>query len=175
MVNQNPRLFCTISRATLLCVRRLFFLLSLLASPLCAQEQSASADGSVRVSVVINPDGSRTAYELDYANRRGSATTTGKDGKVREKIKYVLDENGRFARGSIFAPDGKFRFRATYKYDGAGHQTEEARTAKDGSSLGRIVYQYDSAGRQSGYATYDEKGNLIGQTSAAQPPPKAGH
>jgi YD repeat-containing protein len=127
----------------------------------------------VRVSVVLNPDGSRTVYETDAGNRKSVATTTGTDGKVREKIRYELDENGRFARGEVLGPKGEFRFKALYKYDANNHLSEEIHLAKDETVLGKIVFHYDAAGHQSGYSTYDGSGKLLGQTApASTPPPK---
>jgi YD repeat-containing protein len=124
----------------------------------------------VRVSVVLNADGSRTVYETDSATRKSTATTTEADGKVREKIRYELDANGRFLRGEVFGPKEQFRFRALYKYDGNGRLTEEIRQGKDGTGLGKLVFQYDAAGHQTGYIVYDEAGKLVGQTTAKASP-----
>ncbi len=129
------------------------------------------APGEVRVSVVLNVDGSRTAYQTDAANRRCVATTTGTNGKVRETINYDLDENGRFSRGEILGPKGEFRFHAVYKYDANNHLSEETHLAKDESAVGKIIFRYDAAGHQIGYSTYDGAGKLLGQTAAATPSP----
>jgi len=43
-------------------------------------------------------------YKFDDARHQAVATTTGPDGKVREKIRYELDDVGRFSSGLIFAP-----------------------------------------------------------------------
>src|SRR6184192_4142099 len=152
-------------------MRRLVFalLFSLTAAPLCAVAQEEN--GEVRVSVVLNADGSRTVYENDAANHKTVATTTGKDGKVREKIRYELDENGRFARAEVLGPKEQFRFFAQYKYDVSNHVVEETHFAKDQSVIGKIVFRYDAAGHQVGYSTYDGAGKLLGQTVAASPPP----
>jgi YD repeat-containing protein len=124
----------------------------------------------VRVSVVLNADGSRTVYETDSANRKSTATTTEADGKLREKIRYELGGNGRFLRGDVFGPKEQFRFRALYKYDADGRLTEEIREGKDGNGLGKIVFQYDATGHQTGYTVYDDAGKLLGQTSAKASP-----
>src|SRR4029453_14172350 len=87
----------------------------LAAAPLCALAQQDSGD--VRVSVILNADGSRTVYENDAANHKTVATTTGKDGKMREKIRYDLDENGRFLRGEVFGPKEQFLFFLKKKYE----------------------------------------------------------
>ena len=132
--------------------------------PLCTRAQEDN--GEVRVSVVLNADGSRTVYESNAANHKTVATTTGKDGKVREKIRYELDENGRFTRAEVLGPKDQFRFFAQYKYDGTNHLIEEIHFAKDQSVIGKIVFRYDAAGHQIGYSTYDGAGKLLGQTAA---------
>jgi YD repeat-containing protein len=137
---------------------------ALAAVPLCALAQQDSGD--VHVSVVLNADGSRTVYENDAANHKTVATTTGKDGKMREKIRYELDENGRFARAEVLGPKEQFRFFAQYKYDASNHVIEETHFGKGQSVIGRIVFRYDAAGHQTGYSTYDGAGKLLGQTVA---------
>jgi YD repeat-containing protein len=136
---------------------------------ICAHAQTPPRE--VRVSVVLNADGSRTSYETDAGNRKCVATTTGENGKVREKIKYDLDENGRFARGEVLGPKGEFRFNTLYKYDANNHLSEETHLAKDDTVLGKIVFRYDDAGHQTGYAAYDGAGRLLGQTTAASATP----
>src|SRR5437588_10605342 len=80
----------------------------LAAAPLCALAQQDSDD--VRISVVLNTDGSGTVYENDAANHKTVATTTFKDGQLREKIRWDLDEHARFLHGEVFAPKEQFRF-----------------------------------------------------------------
>jgi hypothetical protein len=140
------------------------FAILLLVFPFCARAQLDGSD--VRVSVVLNADGSRTVYENDAANHKTVATTTGKDGKMREKIRYELDENGRFARAEVLGPKEQFRFFAQYKYDASNHVIEETHFAKDQSVIGKIVFRYDAAGHQIGYSTYDGTGKLLGQSVA---------
>jgi hypothetical protein len=132
--------------------------------PLCALAQEDNSE--VRVSVVLNADGSRTVYETNAATHKTVATTTGKDGKLREKIRWDLDENGRFLRGEVFGPKEQFRFILQNKYDASNHLVEETHFAKDQSVIGKIVFRYDAAGHQIGYSTYDGAGKLLGQTVA---------
>jgi len=144
----------------------LLFAATALFSALAQDETS-----EVRVSVVLNADGSRTTYETNAATHKTVATTTSKDGKLREKISYDLDENGRFARAEISGPKEQFRFFAQYKYDGSNHLVEETHFGKDQSVIGRIVFRYDAAGHQIGYSTYDGSGKLLGQTAAPSASP----
>ncbi len=146
-----------------------FVLLFSLTNPFCAFAQEQSGD--VRVSVVLNADGSRTVYQANPANRKSVATTTGTDGKVSETIHYDLDEGGNFVRAEIFGPKDQFRFSAKYKYDASNHLTEETHFAKDQSVIGKMVFRYDAAGHQIGYSAYDGAGKLLGQTVAHTPSP----
>ncbi len=99
-----------------------------------AQLQDRAATDAVRVTVTINPDGSRTSYEFDPPNRKAVATTTTKAGKQQGQIRYELDEAGRFAAGEVFAGDGKFRFKTRYQIRcrrafARGNPTHETRRA----------------------------------------------
>jgi YD repeat-containing protein len=147
----------------------IWLLLATVSTNLAAQTQTPP--GEVRVSVVLNGDGSRTTYETDAANRKSTATTTAPNGKVREKITYDLDENGRYTRGEVVGAKGEFRFIALYKYDTSGHLVEETHLAKDDSVVGRIEFHYDAAGHGTGYSTYDGASRLLGQTTNATPAP----
>ena len=152
-------------------MRRLAFalLFGFTTIPFCALAQEDN--GEVRVSVVLNADGSRTVYETNAANHKTIATTTGKDGKLREKIRWDLDENGRFLRGEVFGPKEQFRFILQNKYDASNHLIEETHFGKDQSVIGKIVFRYDAAGHQIGYSTYDGAGKLLDQTVAPSPSP----
>ena len=141
------------------------FPLIVLAVPLSLFAQIDSSADAVRVSVLLNPDGSRTVYEADNPNHKSVATTTGPDGKVREKIRYDLDQSGRFLRGEVYGPKEQFRFFTKYRYDADNHLIEETHFAKDQSVIGKIVFRYDGTGRQIGYSSYDGAGRLLGQTT----------
>jgi hypothetical protein len=149
-------------------------LFGLCARCVVAQSNAPTPNDSVRVSVTLNEDGSRTTYEFDPPNHKATSTTTSRDGKPQGKIQYVLDDEGRFGSGRIFGPDGKFRFRSVYKYDAAGRLLEENQFGPDDQLVHKIRYTYDAAGKQSGYSVLDGSGKIIGQTSSpvAAPPAK---
>src|SRR5438034_920761 len=120
-VNKNNfTLFCpSLARPVkLLCQMISRALLSTLALAIClpfnhfsfAQAVSGS-DDTVRVTVSVNSDGSRTVYQFDNAKHEATATTTESDGKPRGKIVYQIDAAGRFASGVSFGPAGKFLFK----------------------------------------------------------------
>ena len=132
-----------------------------------------SGDADARVTVAINPDGSKTVYQKDGSGHQAIATTTGADGKAQGKIIYKLDSEGRYETGEVFAPNGTLRFVTRYRYNAAGRLVEETQLGKDKSVRGKIVYDYDTAGRPLGYATYDGEGKLLGRTSTKQPAPEA--
>jgi YD repeat-containing protein len=149
---------------------RMFSSLPLLASSLvlCLGAVSAfaqSADDAMRVTVTMNPDGSKTVYQTNGANHETIATTTGTDGKAGGKIIYQLDSAGRYQTGQVFAADGKLRFRTRYSYDEAGRLAEEIQLAKDDSVRHKIVYSYDAEGHPTGYLIYDGAGHLLGRTT----------
>ncbi len=125
-----------------------------------------TADNTVRVTVTVNPDGSKTVYQSSGANHQTIATTTGADGKGHGKIIYKLDDAGRYQSGQVFAANGALRFKTLYRYDAAGRLTQETQLAKDDSVRNKIVYSYDTKGHQTGYAIYDGDGRLIGRTTA---------
>src|SRR6476659_156438 len=143
---------------------------ALFASPsfLRAQLATASPD-EVRVTVSMNADGTRTTYEFDSLHRRATATTTGKDGKVVGKIRYVLDDTSRFASGGVYGPDDKLRFKTLYKYDAMGRLIQESQLGPDDALRNKIVYAYDKNGKQTGYTVYDANGKLLQQTPGAAP------
>jgi len=152
----------TIGCALILCAAKIVF----------SQSPARPENGAVRVTVSMNTDGSRTVYEFDDAQHKAIATTTGEDGKFREKIHYDIDEAGRFSSGTIFGPDGHLRFRSRYKYDSSGRLQEETQSAENGTLLHKIVYSYDPTGKRIGYSIFDANGKLVGSTFASSPSPK---
>jgi hypothetical protein len=135
-----------------------------------AQDATPTPD-SVRVTVSMNADGTRTTYEFDPPHHRALATTTTKEGRIVGKIRYTLDEAGRFASGEISGPDDQLRFKALYKYDTAGKLIQETQLGADDAVRNKIVYAYNKAGKQTGYSVYDATGKLIRQTPGVAPRP----
>ena len=133
---------------------------------LCASLALGQAgDDSVRVTMTMNPDGSKTVYETNGATHLSVATTTGANGKAFGKIIYRLDSEGRYESGTVFNASGKFRFKTLYRYDSGSRLSEETQQAKDGTVLHKIVYSFDADGHPSGYAIYDGAGTLLGRTT----------
>src|SRR5712691_9885722 len=104
-------------------------LLSLIFSAVAWLALGQSADDVVRVTVTMNPDGSKTVYQ-SMANHQLIATTTGADGKAGGKIIYTLDADGRYETGQVFEANGRLRFKTLYKYDAAGRLAQDTQLAK---------------------------------------------
>jgi hypothetical protein len=140
-----------------------------------AQPIAPNSNDTIRVTVTVNADGSRTTYQYDNAKHEAIATTADPDGKARGKVVYRIDDAGRFASGVVFGPDDKFLFKTIYKYDAAGRLEQESRLAKDDTLINKITYKYDAAGKQIGYSMFDASGKLISGSSspAASAPPKS--
>ena len=80
--------------------RKIFPLLGCLTLGVGAlQAPAQTGDDEARVTVTINPDGSKTVYQKDGRSRQATATTTGADGKPRGRIIYQLDSEGRYESG----------------------------------------------------------------------------
>jgi YD repeat-containing protein len=136
-----------------------------------SQTTGQSESGAVRVTVALHPDGSRTVYKFDDAQHSATATTTGDDGTVRQKISYQLDDAGRYVSANIFGPDDKLRFKSRYQYDSAGRLQEELRMDPKDTLLNKIVYDYNQAGKQIGYSVLDANGKLINRVASTPPLP----
>ena len=152
-----------------ICVVAISVALMVCAEPALSQAQEAAASGSLRVTMSLNEDGSRTVYETDIANRKATATTTSAAGKLMGKIRYTLDEAGRYETGEVSGPDEKVRFRTAYQYNSAGQLKEETQLMKDGAVRHKIVYAFDAAGKPAGYSVFDAAGKLLGQTTPKVP------
>ena len=132
------------------------------ASVINAQPPAATPE-TVRVTVSMNADGSRTVYEFDSLHKKAKATTTDKNGKPLGTIRYMLDDASRFISGEVYGPDDQLRFKTLYKYDDAGRLTQETQLNKDDAVQHKLIYAYDKNGRQTGYAVYDAAGKLVSQ------------
>ena len=140
------------------------FLAGFLAQASVADAQPpAPTPETVRVTVSMNADGSRTVYEFDSLHHKAKATTTDGNGKLLGTIRYVLDEAGRFIRGEVYGPDDQLRFKTLYNYDEAGRLSQETQLSKDDAVQHKLIYSYDKNGRQTGYAVYDAAGKLVSQ------------
>lgn len=139
------------------------------AGALCAQTD----DDAVRVTMTMNPDGSKTVYRVNGAKHESVAVTTNASGKPGGKIIYQLDAEGRYESGRVFAPNGAFRFKTLYRYNATGQLAEETQLDKDDAVRHKIVYSFDTEGHPTGYAIYDGSGALLGRTTPKTAPAAA--
>src|SRR5260370_8214846 len=102
----------------------------------------------------MDQSGSRTVYKFDEAQHKTVATTTGQDGKVREKIRYQLDDAGRYSSGMVFGADGRLRFKSHYKYDNAGRLQEETQAAENDELLHNTVPSYNLYCKQIAFSPF---------------------
>jgi hypothetical protein len=153
-----------------------FFALTLsCAGSIAAQMPAPTSNESIRVTVSLNADGSRTTYQFDNTKHEAIASTTDPEGKPRGKVRYQIGDAGRFVSGIFFGPDGKFLFKTAYKYEASGRLEEETRLTKDDAVINKIVYRYDPSGKQIGYSVFDAAGKLISDNPSAKPSPPSKH
>ncbi len=131
--------------------------------------QAQLGGDTVRVTVTVNADGSRTSYQYINAKHEAIATTTNEEGAALGKAVYRMDDAGKFLSGVVFGPDGKFVFKTSYKYDGAGRLEEETHLTKEDGVINKVVYKYNSAGKQIGYSIFDANGKLTAGTASPNP------
>ena len=136
---------------------------------LCAQTDN----DAVRVTMTLNPDGSKTVYRVDGAKHESIAITTTSSGKPGGKIIYHLDAEGRYESGKVFAANGALRFKTLYRYNPAGQLAEETQLDKDDAVRHKIVYAFDAEGHPTGYAIYDRSGAFLGRTTPKTAPAAA--
>jgi len=144
---------------------------SLLPAAIAQTTAPPSSNDTIRVTVTVNADGSRTTYQYDNAKHEAIATTADEEGRPLGKVVYRIDDAGRFLSGVVFGPDGKFVFKTLYKYDVAGRLEEETHLTKEDAVINKVVYKYDPAGRQIGYSIFDANGKLTSGTVSPTPTP----
>lgn len=136
---------------------------------LIAQTRAPGSNDTIRVTVTVNADGSRTTYQYDNAKHEAIATTADADGKARGKVVYRMDDAGRFESGIVFGPDEKFLFKTVYKYDAAGRLEQETHLDKGDSVISKTLYKYNPAGKLVGYTVFDASGKPISWTALPAP------
>ena len=144
-----------------------------LAAGASAQTQDRATGDSLRVTMSLNEDGSKTVYETDPANRKATATTISAAGKLMGRIRYTLDAEGRYEAGEVYGRDEQLLYKTLYKYEPSGRLAEETQLTKQGAVRHKIVYAYDAAGKPAGYSVLDASGKLLGQTKPKVAAPAA--
>jgi hypothetical protein len=146
-----------------------WFVIAMCAANASAQLIDDNRKDTIRLTVTLNGDGSRTVCQFDNEHHKATATTSEADGSLRGKIEYETDDSGRFISGLIFGPGEKFQFKALYKYDAAGRVNEETHLTKDEVLVNRIVYKYSASGKPAGYSVFDGSGKLVSGMATPTP------
>lgn len=110
-------------------------MLALLAGATLAFAQAG--DEAVRVTVMVNPDGSKTVYQTDSIRHEATATTTDKNGKAKGKVVYQLDADGRYETAQILGPTAHFVSKpatATTSRGGSRRRRNWIKTTRCGTS-----------------------------------------
>lgn len=120
----------------------------------------ARAQGTIRATTRVLPDGSTLNAVTDPAKRTREETIADTTGKVKSKTIFFLNEQN-FARGCTHL-DGKgnIRYKEAYKFDYSGRITESKLYSADDRPLGRRVFVY--AGKSAArIEDYDVNGNRV--------------
>ena len=142
------------------------FLFSLLL-PLAA----ARAQGTIRATTRLLPDGSSLTAVTNPEKRTREETIAEAGGKVRSKTVFFLNEQN-FAKGATHLDgQGHIRYKEAFKFDSSGRITESKLYSADDRPLGRRVFVYEGKA-QARIEDYDTGGNLItpaAKAGAARP------
>jgi hypothetical protein len=142
------------------------FLLSLLCAATLAHAQESY--GTIRSTTKLRPDGSKSTTLLDPEKRTADETIVSQDGKVMQKITYLLGD-GDLAVGAIFYDlKGNVKYKASYKRDGQGRVIESNFTSSDDRFLGKRKFIYGSSDTAR-MEDYDANGVLITRPQAVRP------
>ncbi len=143
-------------------------LLALLcAFPMCAFGQG-EAEGVIKATTKLRPDGSQAITIVDPDQRTAEETLKNAAGKVMKKTVFLLDERN-FALGAVhYDAKGGVFYKESFRRDSADHVVESSFTSADGKSLGRRVFNY-RGDKVSGVEDYDANGNRIAAASTPSP------
>ena len=121
---------------------------------------SARAQGTIKATTRIRPDGMMATTVVNPDTRTSEETIAQPDGKVLSKTIYFLNSQN-FAKGATHLDGkGKVRYKESFKFDYAGRIMESTLFAADNRPLGRRVFVYEGK-TKARIEDYDVKGNLV--------------
>ena len=121
---------------------------------------SARAQGMIKATTRLRPDGTTATTVINPDTRTSEETIADQSGKVLSKTIYFLNEQN-FARGATHLDaQGKVRFKESYKFDYSGRVTESTLFGPKNEPLGRRVFVYEGK-TQARIEDYDANGNLV--------------
>lgn len=134
---------------------------------------TARAQGTIRATTRVLPDGSTLTAVTDPEKRTREESILDAAGKVRSKTIFFLNSQN-FARGAThFDARGVIRYKEAYKFDPAGRITEAKLYSADDRPLGRRVFIYEGR-HEARIEDYDAAGNRLAPGSrpgGGRPPP----
>ena len=136
---------------------------------------AARAQGTIRATTRVLPDGSTLTAVTDPDKRTREESIVDAAGQVRSKTIFFLNSQN-FARGATHLDaKGVIRYKEAYKFDSSGRINESKLFSADDRPLGRRVFIYE--GKNSArIEDYDAAGNRLAagaRPSGGRPPPPA--
>ena len=121
---------------------------------------SARAQGTIKATMRMRPDGTTATTVINPDTRTSEETIAQPDGKILSKTVYFL--NGQnFAMGATHLDGkGQVRYKESYKFDYSGRITESTLFGAKNEPLGRRVFVYEGK-TKARIEDYDVNGNLV--------------
>ncbi len=138
-----------------------------LACSLCAA--ALHAQGTIRATTTIHPDGTRSTSVVDPDKMTMEETVYDGANKVLRKVTYLLDERNQPLGSIAYDPKGVILYKASYKRDGAGRIEEESISSAEGQFIRRRVYTYGAQNKVTNMVEYDAQGNIVAQPRKTGP------
>jgi hypothetical protein len=127
------------------------------AAPLHAQEGAAS----IKVTSVLNADGTRTDTQKDLDSHTSESKTYDASKKLIQRWDYTINDQGFELEGVCYNAKDQIVGRVSYTYDAFGHLGEMLEKAPNGTVLRRTVYHRDPSGKLTGTDFFDGQGNPL--------------
>ncbi len=134
------------------------FLFALVLLPLAVRAQ-----GTIRATTVMLPDGSTLTKITNPDTRTREATITQANGKVVSRTLYALNAQNFETGATHYDGKGTVRYKEIYTFDYLGRITEKKFFSGTNQPLGRRVY-INGEKNQARVEDYDAAGNLISKS-----------
>ena len=144
-------------------------ILAVTAAPLRAQEGGAT----LKVTSVLNNDGTRTDTQKDLENHTSESKTYDASKKLVSRWVYSINDEGFELEGVCFNAKDQVIARVNYSYDVFGHLAEMLEKAPNSTLLRRTVYHRDASGKLTSTDFFDGQGNPLNARGDIAPRKKA--
>lgn len=141
--------------------RMLRLLIAIIALSSLALGVSLGADGNIKATMTLHPDGTRTSTVVDPMQGTAEEKTEDSSGKMIRKVTYLLDDRSQPMAAITYNAKGVEMYRSAYKRDASGRIDEENVTAPTGQLLRRRVYTYGGNNKIVNVDEFDGQGRLI--------------